>query len=145
MNPFPFDARFGIERPLPVRTYDIDFAGTVGNIVFVRGLEDLRLLLLQESYSIARALADDMAPILRATRIAYAHPVGMRDELIGRIWVTEMQHVRWSIAAEFLVGVRVHAMAEQEGLFPRLSTRRPVGIPPALRARYGAGLTPRSE
>jgi acyl-CoA thioester hydrolase len=138
MAPIAFDARFGIERALPVQTYDIDFAGTVGNIVFVRWLEDLRLALMQEVYPIAMALAEDVAPILRATRITYAHPVDMQDALVGRIWVTEMQRVRWTIAAEFLVGSRVHASAEQDGLFIRLSTRRPVAVPEALRLRYGA-------
>jgi acyl-CoA thioester hydrolase len=34
------------EQPLPIRTYDIDFAGIVSNIVFIRWLEDLRLALL---------------------------------------------------------------------------------------------------
>ena len=29
------------EQPLPIRTYDIDFAGIVSNIVFIRWLEDL--------------------------------------------------------------------------------------------------------
>ena len=138
MSARPFDARSGIEHPLPVRTYDIDFAGTVGNIVFVRWLEDLRLLLMQEVYPIARALAEDVAPILRETRIAYAHPVGMQDQLVGRMWVAEMQRVRWTVAAQFIVGDRVHASAEQDGLFIRLSTRRPIGVPAALRARYGA-------
>ena len=28
------------EQPLPIRTYDIDFAGIVSNIVFIRWLED---------------------------------------------------------------------------------------------------------
>ena len=27
------------EQPLPIRTYDIDFAGIVSNIVFIRWLE----------------------------------------------------------------------------------------------------------
>ena len=31
------------EQPLPIRTYDIDFARIVSNIVFIRWLEDLRL------------------------------------------------------------------------------------------------------
>ena len=35
------------EQPLPIRTYDIDFAGIVSNIVFIRWLEDLRLALLE--------------------------------------------------------------------------------------------------
>ena len=42
------------EQPLPIRTYDIDFAGIVSNIVFIRWLEDLRLGLLDQAYPLIR-------------------------------------------------------------------------------------------
>ena len=48
------------EQPLPIRTYDIDFAGIVSNIVFIRWLEDLRLGLLDQAYPLIRALAEDV-------------------------------------------------------------------------------------
>ncbi len=41
--------RHAIERDLPIRTYDIDFAGIVSNIVYVRWLEDLRLAMMEEA------------------------------------------------------------------------------------------------
>ena len=135
MSESPPDRR-AIERALPVRTYDIDFAGVVGNIVYVRWLEDLRLALMDEAYPIARALADDVAPILLATRIRYERPVTIQDALTGRMWVVAMAKVRWTVAAEFLVGGRCHAAAEQDGLFIRLSTRRPIAPPLELRRAY---------
>ena len=135
MSESPPDRR-AIERALPVRTYDIDFAGVVGNIVYIRWLEDLRLALMDEAYPIARALADDVAPILLATRIRYERPVTIQDALTGRMWVVAMAKVRWTVAAEFLVGGRCHAAAEQDGLFIRLSTRRPIAPPLALRRHY---------
>ena len=61
------------EEALRIRTYDIDFAGIVGNIVFIRWLEDLRLGLMAQAYPLIQALAEDVAPILLATRIAYRH------------------------------------------------------------------------
>ena len=125
-----------IERALPVRTYDIDFAGIVGNIVFIRWLEDLRLALMDEAYPITEALAAGVAPILLATRIAYERPVTIADPLVGRMWVTTMGKLRWTVAAEFVVGARRHAHAEQEGIFIRLSTRRPVPPPAPLRRRF---------
>ena len=125
-----------VERALPIRTYDIDFAGVVSNIVFVRWLEDLRLALMDEVYPIARALSEDVAPILLATRIRYERPVTIQDPLIGRMWVTAMEKVRWTVAAEFRVAARIHAAAEQDGLFIRLSTRRPIAPPLALRRHY---------
>lgn len=136
MSDRPSDPRRMIERPLPVRTYDIDFAGIVSNIVYVRWLEDLRLAMMDEVYPIAQALADDVAPILLGTRIEYLKPVTIHDTLTGRMWATAMERVRWRLAAEFLVGQTVHARAEQEGLFIRVSTRRPIAPPAALRERF---------
>ena len=75
------------EQPLPIRTYDIDFAGIVSNIVFIRWLEDLRLALMDQAYPLVRALADDVAPILLATRINYRRSVMIADALVGRIRV----------------------------------------------------------
>ncbi len=124
------------ELALRVQTYDIDFAGIVSNIVFVRWLEDLRLGLMEEAYPLVQALADDVAPILTATRIAYRRPVTIADKLLGRIRVAGLGRVRWRLAAEFTVAGAVHAEAEQEGLFMRLSTRKPIAIPEPIRRRH---------
>jgi acyl-CoA thioester hydrolase len=121
------------EQPLPIRTYDIDFAGIVSNIVFIRWLEDLRLGLLDQAYPLIQALAEDIAPILLSTKIVYRRPVLIADPLVGRMRVSGFSRVRWRLAAEFVVNGAVHAEAEQEGLFMRLSTRRPIAIPQPLR------------
>src|SRR5712691_8283984 len=112
------------EQPLPIRTYDIDFAGIVSNIVFIRWLEDLRLGLMHQAYPLIQALAEDVAPILLATRITYRRRVTISDQLLGRMRVAGLSRVRWRLAAEFIVAGAIHAEAEQEGLFMRLSTRR---------------------
>ena len=125
------------EQLLPIRTYDIDFAGIVSNIVFIRWLEDLRLALLEQAYPLTQGLADDVAPILLATRISYRRPVRIGDALLGRMRVAQLGRVRWRLGAEFTVGGVVHAEAEQEGLFMRLSTRRPIAIPEPIRRWHG--------
>jgi len=132
----PTDPRRLVERDLPIRTYDVDFAGIVSNIVYVRWLEDLRLAMMEEVYPVSQAVADDVAPVLLETRIAYEHPLTLQDRPRGRIWATSMRGVRWRIAAEIRVGDTVHAHAEQAGLFIRLSTRRPVPPPAPLVERY---------
>jgi acyl-CoA thioester hydrolase len=125
------------EQPLRIQTYDIDFAGIVSNIVFIRWLEDLRLGLMEQAYPLIRALAEDVAPILLATRISYRRPVTIADRLFGRMRVSALGRVRWRLAAEFTVGTAIHAEAEQEGLFMRLSTRRPIAIPEPIRRWHG--------
>jgi acyl-CoA thioester hydrolase len=124
------------EQPFPIRTYDIDFAGIVSNIVFIRWLEDLRLGLLEQAYPLIRALAEDVAPILLSTRIDYRRPVTISDSLLGRMRVAGLGRVRWRLAAEFTVNGDVHADAHQEGLFMRLSTRKPIAIPEPIRRWY---------
>jgi acyl-CoA thioester hydrolase len=127
------------EQQLRVQTYDIDFAGIVSNIVFVRWLEDLRLGLMEQAYPLIRALAEDVAPILLGTRISHRRPVAIADALVGRMRVASLGRVRWRLAAEFTVGATVHAEAEQEGLFMRLSTRRPIAIPEPIRRWHAGG------
>src|SRR5260370_19541176 len=101
------------EQPLPIRTYDIDFAGVVSNIVFIRWLEDLRLGLMDEAYPLIRALAEDIAPVLLSTRIAYRRPVTIADPLVGRMRAARLTPGRWRLAAQFLVNRAVPAQAEQ--------------------------------
>ncbi len=132
----PTDLSSIVERAIEIKTYDIDFAGIVGNIVYVRWLEDLRLAMMAEVYPLAQAVADDVAPVLLETRISYERPLTLRDRVIGRIWAIDMTGVRWRIGAEFRAGDTVHARAEQTGIFIRLSTRKPVPPPKVLVERF---------
>ncbi len=43
---------FEVALDLPIKTYDIDFAGIVSNIVYIRWLEDLRLKMLESHFPI---------------------------------------------------------------------------------------------
>jgi acyl-CoA thioester hydrolase len=53
-----------IRLAFPVKTYDVDFAGIVSNIVYVRWLEDLRLELLARTCPLARLVAEGIGPVL---------------------------------------------------------------------------------
>src|SRR4051795_4075340 len=120
----------------PVKTYDIDFAGIVSNIVYVRWLEDLRLEVLARSYPLDRLVADGIGPVLLETHIVYRDALTIHDKPEGRMWVEAMGRVRWTVRAEFTVpqSGRLHAAAKQIGLFIRLATRRPVPIPNKVRS-----------
>jgi acyl-CoA thioester hydrolase len=128
-----------IRLPLPIRTYDIDYAGIVSNLVYIRWLEDLRLELLARAYPLERMVADGLGPVLLETQIAYREALTIHDTPEGRMSVAALGRVRWTVAAEFATpgNGRVHATARQTGLFIRLETRRPVPIPAALRSGLG--------
>jgi len=127
-----------IERPIVVRTYDIDFAHIVHNIVYFRWLEDLRSEILADVLPIDEILATGVSPILTESAIEYRWPVRIGDALVGRMWVAELSRTRWTLAAEMVVGDRVCAAARQSGYFANLKNLRPVRVPDKLREAWEA-------
>ena len=127
-----------IERPIVVRTYDIDFANIVHNIVYFRWLEDLRSEILADVLPIDEILTTGISPILTASAVEYKWPVRIGDAAVGRMWVAELSRTRWTLAAEIVVGDHVCAAARQSGYFANLKTLRPVRVPEKLRAAWEA-------
>ena len=134
-----------IRLTFSIKTYDIDFAGIVSNLVYVRWLEDLRLELLTRAYPLDRLVADGLGPVLLETHITYRDALTIHDRPEGRMSVEAMGRVRWTVAAEFITpeSGRVHATARQTGLFIRLATRRPVPVPEPLRSGLARAGSPR--
>lgn len=127
-----------IERPIVVRTYDIDFASIVHNIVYLRWLEDLRSEILADVLPIDEILSTGVSPILTRTEIEYRHPVRIGDPILGRMWVAELSRTRWSLASEIVLGQVICAAGLQSGYFADLASLRPVRIPEKLRAAWRA-------
>ena len=125
-----------IERPIVVRTYDIDFANIVHNIVYFRWLEDLRSEILADVLPIDEILTTGISPILTASAVEYKWPVRIGDAAVGRMWVAELSRTRWTLAAEIVVGERVCAAARQSGYFADLNTLRAVRVPRELREAW---------
>lgn len=127
---------FEIRIPLEVRTYDIDFAGIVSNIVYVRWLEDLRLELLKQHLPLDQQMAQQRGPVLVSTHIEYKRPVRLFDDLRAAMWVTAIGASKFTLAAEFRVGETITTTAEQVTVFIDLKTFRPVAVPDDIRAAY---------
>lgn len=120
-----------ITLALKVMTYDIDFAGIVSNITYVRWLEDLRTALAEQRLSLGDAAARGIAPVLMRTEIDYLAPVRYPDTVEGRMWLGHAGPVRWALAAEFTSRAtgQVTARARQTGVFVSLATLKPVPLP----------------
>lgn len=123
------------------RTYDIDFAGIVSNIVYVRWLEDLRGEMLAALYPAERIRATGVGPVLLHTDIHYRRALKLGDRPQGRMWVAEARRTRWVLQAEFLLQGQVVCEARQTGAFVDYSRMRPVPVPePLSRALKDAGV-----
>jgi len=127
---------FEVEIRLPVRTYDIDFAGIVSNIVYVRWLEDLRLEILARYFPLDEQLKNGIAPVILQTKIDYKLPIRICDNPIGKMWMKTMESLRLSVSAEITVNGKVAAFGEQVGVFVNLQNNRPIRIPESLKQKY---------
>ena len=120
-----------IEHTFRVMTYDVDFAGVVSNISYIRWLEDLRNLFAEQTLSIGQALQRGIAPTLMRTEIDYLAPVRFPDQVTGRMWLADHGRSKWELAAEFQsqAADKLVARAKQSGVFVALKTLRPVRLP----------------
>ena len=129
-------------RPLHVelhfqpKTYDIDFAGHVSNIVYIRWLEDLRMMVLDTYLPLNILMERGIAPVVMRTTIDYKRPVKLFDSVSGVMWASEMGNVKGILSAEFTVNGTVVAAAEQIGLFVKMVNGRPVAFPEEFRRQF---------
>jgi acyl-CoA thioester hydrolase len=127
---------FEIEIPFPVKTYDIDFAGVVSNIVYVRWLEDLRLEMLARHFPLDVQLQSGIVPVIVQTKVDYKQPIRLGDLPIGKMWIKTLEAARWTVQAEISVNHKVAALGEQVGIFINSQTQRPIRLPESLKQQY---------
>ena len=125
-----------VELQLPVKTYDIDFAGIVSNIVYVRWLEDLRIEIMNRFFPLEEQLQNGIAPIVLQTKIDYKQAIQMADRPIGKMWVESLESLRWIVSAEIIIAGKISAIAQQTGIFINIENKRPIRIPARLQQQY---------
>ena len=74
-----------IEIPLTVNTYDIDVAGHVNNIVYIRWLEELRSLLFSQIYSLEKLLQINYYLVVAVSEIKYRKQIKLFDKPVGKM------------------------------------------------------------
>lgn len=125
-----------VELSFQPKTYDIDFAGHVSNIVYIRWLEDLRMKVLDTYLPLHALMERGIAPVVMRTAIEYKRPVKLFDAVTGTMWASEMGNVKGTLSAEFTVHGNVVATSEQIGVFVRMDSGRPVAFPEEFRRQF---------
>ena len=134
--PEPDKKPLGVRLTITPKTYDIDFAGHVSNISYIRWLEDLRLLLLETYLPLETLMERGVAPVVLRTTIEYKKAVKLHDEVVGTMWASEVGTVKGILSAEFCVNGVVMATADQVGIFVKMETGRPVAFPEELARQH---------
>jgi acyl-CoA thioester hydrolase len=122
-----------VELPIRIKTYDIDSAKHVNNIVYVRWLEDLRLHFLDTHLPLETLHEQGITPIIVETNIHYRQPVRLGEKMVtGQLWIERTERATVHLAAQFLVNDEVRCTARQRGAFIDLKKNRAVRVPEAL-------------
>ncbi len=120
----------------PVKTYDIDFAGIVSNIVYIRWLEDLRLKILESYFPLEQLMAKGYCPIINSTQIKYQKALRLGDCPVGKMWMSQLGRLRCTLQAEICLDNKIVATATQVGFFISLETRRAIAMPEEFKEIY---------
>ncbi|WP_022851835.1 acyl-CoA thioesterase [Limisalsivibrio acetivorans] len=127
---------FGISRKPEIRSYDIDFAGVVSNIVYIRWMEDLRNDMLIEHYPLSKQVELCIGPVVNKTQAHYKRPLRIGDEPEALMWISGLDRLRWFITMEIYVGTKLHFRGEQSGAFVNLKTGKLIGIPDIFKEEW---------
>lgn len=125
-----------IEHPIEIKTYDIDTAGIVSNIVYIRWLEDMRIAILAPYYSIQELFVDGVSPILLETSIQYKRALRYGDNVLGHMRITSLSGIRWRLEAELTTDGVVAATALQAGIFISIAGGKPIRVPARLKEAF---------
>jgi acyl-CoA thioester hydrolase len=129
---------------LPIYTYDIDFAGHVSNITYIRWMEIGRLHLLDTiGLSVHQIAKHGFTPVLVHTAITYVTPLYLGDVVHLELWLSEFKRASAELQFRFHNGEHVVvASGQQRGLFVDLESRKPHRLTSEERAMFEPYLLP---
>lgn len=103
-----------ISMDLAVNTYDIDAAGHVNNIVYVRWLEDLRIKLATSLCDFRKLYDAGYYLVVTSTEIKYKRQIKLFDKPTGVIGYLGHKHGVLYLKAEILLNGKIAASAYQK-------------------------------
>ncbi|HEX6476020.1 MAG TPA: thioesterase family protein [Acidimicrobiales bacterium] len=126
-----------VEIDLDIYTFDIDFAGHVSNISYIRWLEIGRIQLLADiGYETHELVEVGLAPLVIRTEIDYLLPLKLGDPVHMSLDLTELRAASATIDFRITSRGQLAATARQLGLFVKLDTGKPARVSPELRGRF---------
>lgn len=120
---------FFIEQEIRVATYDIDFAGHVSNISYLRWLEDMRRTMFDQYCPFQEFLERGMTPVLVSTDIKYKKGIRLFDRPTCAMWISEITKTSLTVDAVITVDGEVRTEVRHVGVFVNYTTLKPVRLP----------------
>ena len=105
-----------------IKTYDIDVAGHVNNIVYVRWLEDLRNKLFSLILPVENLLKEKFYTVVTSTIINYKKQLKLGDKPIGTMNVEYVKHGLMNLHFNFVNKGSICVHGEQKCVVMNLNT-----------------------
>lgn len=118
-----------VEDDIKVSTHEIDFAGHVSNIVYLRWLEDMRLKMFDSFCPLQDFMENGVTPILVSTEIQYKKSIRLFDKPHMKMWLADLGLIRLTIEAEIFLDGELTTSARHVGVFVDIAKMKPVRIP----------------
>lgn len=99
---------------LQIKTYDIDIAGHVNNVVYIRWLEDLRIKLFENINSINSLLESGFYLVVVSTQIKYKKQLKYSDKPTAQMHIDFIKHGILNLKFEFALNGNQIAVGEQK-------------------------------
>ncbi|MCC6549119.1 MAG: thioesterase family protein [Ignavibacteriaceae bacterium] len=109
-NLFPVKAAL----PFTVHTYDIDAAGHVNNVVYIRWLEDLRNLIVEGTFGFKHLIETHHYLVVISTEAKYRKQISLFDRPEGEMTLTGVKHGIYELRAVITVNGRTSFSAVQK-------------------------------
>lgn len=108
------NVRYKASINFEIKTYEIDIAGHVNNIVYVKWLEDLRCKFFEQFFPIDSLLAQNLYPVITSTNISYKRQLKLGDKPTGFIWTQDIKHNVMTLKIKFIINEKICVQAEQK-------------------------------
>jgi len=97
-----------------VKTYDIDAAGHVNNVVYLKWIEDLRTKIFDNLCNLSKLYSDNYYPVVISTNIQYKNQIKLFDKPAGTIKITDYKYGIFTLEINILLYDKLSAFAEQK-------------------------------
>jgi len=110
--------------PLIVNTYDIDVAGHVNNIVYIRWLEDMRNELFSQFYDLKKLLEINHYLVVASCEMKYKRTIKLFDKPVGIIHLHSYSHGVIIFKAEIEIDNQIAFIATQKCVLMNLDNNK---------------------
>ena len=112
------------EINIEIKTYDIDVAGHVNNMVYIRWLEDMRNELFSKICPLEKLLTINYYPVVVSSEIRYKKQIKLFDKPVGKMLLQSYSHGVFVFKAEISIDDHVAFISTQKSVLMNLNDNK---------------------